>query len=286
MGSAPMAWAAPDVVASIRPIHSIVASVMAGVGVPKLLLTSAASPHDASLKPSQARMMDQADLVVWVGPELETFLKKSLAGNPVALQAMDEEEGEDEHHDEEEEKEGEEGDHHHHGEDPHVWLDPHAAEELAAKVAERLGQIDPANAALYKANAKTLGDQIEAWEEATAKAMKPLAKTSYIVVHDAYASFAEHFKLQDALPLSAGDDQKPGAARIRELQREIDAKDITCLMREPDSSAAMLETLSQGRTMKLVTLDPLGRDMEAGPDLYLALMNRVQATFSECLTKS
>ncbi|MEM9733211.1 MAG: zinc ABC transporter substrate-binding protein [Pseudomonadota bacterium] len=301
------AWAAPDVVASIRPIHSIVANVMAGVGEPKLLLTNNSSPHDASLKPSQARMIENADLVVWVGPSLETFLIKPLSENPKAFQAMAEEEeagghseekhAEGEHKDDDhghghgahkEEAKVEEGGHHHHhhGEDPHVWLDPHEAEELAEKLAARLGEMDPDNAATYKANAEKLVAALEDWEKGAAQAMKPLAGAHYVVAHDAYERFADHFKLEEAVAISPGDDRKPGAARVRELHKEMDAKNITCLLREPDTNEAMLNTVAQGRDVKLVNVDPLGRDLEAGAALYLQVMNNVQTAFSTCLGKS
>ena len=73
------AAAAPEVVASVAPIHSLVAAVMAGVGEPKLLVPPGASPHAYSLRPSEARALAGADIVFRVGPGLETFLDKPLA---------------------------------------------------------------------------------------------------------------------------------------------------------------------------------------------------------------
>ncbi|MCK5933623.1 MAG: zinc ABC transporter substrate-binding protein [Fulvimarina manganoxydans] len=72
------AWAEPKVVASIKPIQSLVAGVMEGVGEPELLVQGAGSPHGYQLKPSQAASLSDADIVFWVGPELETFLRKPL----------------------------------------------------------------------------------------------------------------------------------------------------------------------------------------------------------------
>lgn len=73
------AAAAPRVVASIPPVHALAATVMAGVGEPALLVPGGASPHTYQLRPSQARALSEADLVLWVGEELETFLVKPLA---------------------------------------------------------------------------------------------------------------------------------------------------------------------------------------------------------------
>ncbi|WP_416898340.1 MAG: zinc ABC transporter substrate-binding protein [Minwuia sp.] len=81
----------PKVVASIQPVHSIVASVMAGVGEPHLLLKPGTSPHSYAMKPSDAAALNGADLVVWVGPAIETFLERpleTLSGNAEVLTIM------------------------------------------------------------------------------------------------------------------------------------------------------------------------------------------------------
>ncbi|MFN7089775.1 MAG: zinc ABC transporter substrate-binding protein ZnuA [Allorhizobium sp.] len=77
-----LAAAAPDVVVSIKPVHSLVASIMKGVGEPSLIVEGAASPHTYSLKPSNARALENADLVFWIGPGLEAFLEKPLEALP------------------------------------------------------------------------------------------------------------------------------------------------------------------------------------------------------------
>ncbi|WP_165218962.1 zinc ABC transporter substrate-binding protein [Affinirhizobium pseudoryzae] len=76
--AATTAAAAPDVVVSIKPIHSLVAAVMQGVGEPKLIVDGAASPHTFTMKPSNARTIEGADVVFWIGPNLEAFLDKPL----------------------------------------------------------------------------------------------------------------------------------------------------------------------------------------------------------------
>ena len=93
-GGAAAADAAPAVVASIRPIHSLVAGVMAGVGEPRLLVRGGGSPHTYQMRPSEARMLDGADVVFYVGEGLETFLDRplrSLGGDAriVALMAAE-----------------------------------------------------------------------------------------------------------------------------------------------------------------------------------------------------
>jgi len=67
-----------NVVASVKPVHSLVSGVMDGVGKPALIVKGSASPHTYSLKPSQAQQIEEADLVFWMGHELESFLEKPL----------------------------------------------------------------------------------------------------------------------------------------------------------------------------------------------------------------
>ncbi|MFW5680573.1 MAG: metal ABC transporter solute-binding protein, Zn/Mn family, partial [Pseudomonadota bacterium] len=73
------AMAAPDVVTSILPLQSLTAMVMDGIGEPTTLLPAGASPHAYALRPSEAARLERADLVVWVGPDLERFLERPLA---------------------------------------------------------------------------------------------------------------------------------------------------------------------------------------------------------------
>ncbi len=76
--SSPVAAAGPNVVASIKPVHSLVASIMQGVGEPALIVEGAASPHTYNMKPSNAAALQAAKVVFWVGPGLEAFLDKPL----------------------------------------------------------------------------------------------------------------------------------------------------------------------------------------------------------------
>ncbi|WVT75098.1 zinc ABC transporter substrate-binding protein ZnuA [Sinorhizobium chiapasense] len=76
--AAPAVAAGPNVVVSIKPIHSLVASIMQGVGEPSLIVEGAASPHTYNMKPSNASALQAAKVVFWVGPGLEAFLDKPL----------------------------------------------------------------------------------------------------------------------------------------------------------------------------------------------------------------
>ncbi len=92
MSSTTLANADVKVIASIKPVHSLVAAVMEGVGNPELLVEGAGSPHTYSLKPSQANKLQEADLVFWMSHDLEAFLEnsiESIAKNAKAVSLMD-----------------------------------------------------------------------------------------------------------------------------------------------------------------------------------------------------
>ena len=89
---APAQAEAPKVIASIKPVHSLVSSVMAGIGEPTLLVAGSASPHTYAMKPSDAAALQDADIVFWVGDALETFLVKpieTMAGDATSVELVD-----------------------------------------------------------------------------------------------------------------------------------------------------------------------------------------------------
>ncbi|MCG8428454.1 MAG: zinc ABC transporter substrate-binding protein, partial [Chromatiales bacterium] len=168
LGLASPLFAAPKVVVSIKPIHSLVAGVMEGVAEPELLIRGGQSPHTFSLAPSDARKLSKADMVVWVGERLETPLAKTLQAiaddakvieliSQPGMQRVAMREGgawdkhnHDEHdqheHGEHEPKhdEAEHADAHEDGVDPHLWLSPKNAAQIVRVVSEHLIQVDKA----------------------------------------------------------------------------------------------------------------------------------------------
>src|SRR5690606_28121933 len=129
----------PRVLASIKPLQLIAAAVLGDVHEPALLAPASASPHGHALRPSERTLLEQADVLLWVGPELEFWLA-GVAGSISAVQVRgaalpgltSREAG---------------------GTlDPHIWLDPHNARVLAAALAEALATLDSANGEAYRAN--------------------------------------------------------------------------------------------------------------------------------------
>jgi zinc transport system substrate-binding protein len=287
----------PHVVASIAPIHSLVASVMEGAGEPELLIPAEVTEHDYALKPSDIRKIAGADLVVWIGESLEAYLVKPLETegvaqlelieaegiDPHAFGGADAHEGEDVAEAEAEEHEEEHG-HAHLGLDPHVWLDPIRAVVAVKAVAEVLGQMDAENAGLYAANAKRTVAALEALDGEVRARLAPLADRPFITFHDGYSYFVERYGLRQVGQLMVHPEQLPGAASLSALRATVASEKVACVFAEPQFDPGVLRSLAGDADMKIGVLDTLGAGLAPGPALYGALLRKNAEAVASCLT--
>lgn len=286
-----MAHADPlRVVADIAPVHSLVAQVMAGVAEPTLILPRGASPHGYAMRPSEARALQSADLVVWIGPELTPWLdraRENLAAEatelvlmtvpdtrllPVRDLAVFAEEGHAGHNT-----------HAHGGVDPHVWLDPKNAEVWVGVIAAQLSVQDPENAAVYSANAKAAQAALATLQTDLERKFAAINDAPYLVYHDAYQYLEVSFDLNAVGAVSASDASRPSAARISELQSALAANKISCIFSEPQFSPSLVSSLQNGSDVKGAFLDPMGTALEPGPAFYGALLNDMSDQIVACL---
>jgi zinc transport system substrate-binding protein len=290
----------PAVVTDIPPVHALVAQVMGDLGTPELLLAKGADEHDFQLKPSQAGAVADADLVVWIGPELTPWLDSAMDSRPegaAALALLDAEGtvrrayGDDHgHEDHAEEGHSDEGhaedghDEHDHGsEDPHAWLDPGNAQVWLGLISVELGRLDPENAAAYAANAEKAGREIAALDAELAALLAPVKDKPVVTFHDAYGYFVDHYGLTYAGSIALGDASSPGAARLSELRGELEAGGAVCLFPEVQHDPALVEQLAEGTLVRIGgALDPVGSSLEAGPGAYAALLGGIAQTIADC----
>ncbi|MGE3625841.1 MAG: zinc ABC transporter substrate-binding protein ZnuA [Hyphomicrobiales bacterium] len=308
---------AADVVVTIKPLHSIAAAVMQGAGTPRLLVSGAASPHTFALKPSDANALKSADLIVWVGEDLETALERpleSLAKPEAVLTLIDlpdmrlleareggvwaeHDHGHSGHGHEKHEKHaghghGKKEKHHHHGhghahdadhhDDPHIWLDPANAKVIASALAQALSRVDPANAGLYRANAEALSARLDGLDRELAEATKPLQDMAYIVFHDAYQYFEARYGLQPAGSITVSPDRQPGARRVTEIRDAIVKRKARCVFAEPQFEPKLQQRLVETTGARAGVLDPIGAALPEGPDLYFTLMRNLAASLAAC----
>ena len=270
----------PKVVVSIKPIHSLVAAVMQGVAEPQLLIKGGGSPHGYVLRPSEARSLANADLVVWVGQELESFLEKSLSTlgqNARQLKLAEEleshllplrEGGSWEAH-----VQGHD-DHKEHGEqDQHLWLDPQLAQQIVTKTAAALAEMDPAHRERYQKNAAQLKERLDSLHAQLKEKLAPVKDVPYVVFHDGYQYFEAAYGLNAVGSISIDPERKPGARRIREIRQKIKELNVRCVFSEPQFEPRLVTTVIEGTAAATGVLDPVGAELPAGPESYFQLMN-------------
>ena len=301
------ALAAPQVVVSIKPIHSLVASVMKGVAEPQLILKGAGSPHTYQMKPADAELLQNAELVFWIGPELEKFLEKPLGSlssdarivelddAPGLLRLPMREGGAFETHDHADEgPEVEEG-HAHEGEghgrhdteasDAHIWLNTANAKALAKAIATALGEADPANAPRYNANLAALDGKLDALSAELMATLAPVREKPIVVFHDAYQYFEKEAGIRVAGSITVSPETLPGAARISEIHEKLKALDASCVFAEPQFEPKLVNVVVEGTSARTGTLDPEAATLAPGPGLYFELMRGIAGSIRTCLSQ-
>ena len=296
-----VALAGPKIVASIKPVHSLVAGVMREVGEPRLLVLGGASPHEYSLRPSDARAISEADIVFWIGPELESFMVKPLQNAKgrvrsvalldapgVAVLPLREGGAWEPHQHHPTEPVGHHSDHdhdHESGRDVHIWLDPVNAVTMARRIVAVLGDADSAHRADYERNGAALIERLNQLDQQLAGDLAPIKDRPFIVFHDAYQYFERRYGLSAAGSITLSPEQRPGAKRVTEIQARIRDLGVRCVFGEPQFQPALVETAIAGSGARSGVLDPEGgAELQAGPEAYFELLRRLADSLRTCLS--
>lgn len=315
----------PQVVTDIPAVQSLAAQVMGDLGTPEVMLESGGNAHNYQMKPSQARALQNADLVFWVGPEMTPWMARAIesvalggaavellespgtlqrdfggavhsGGHDDAAEAEDHDHAHEDEHaeapdgdhaDDHEDHEDEDGhDHAHTGLDPHAWLDPGNAEAWLGLMAERLAAADPENAATYAANAAAAKAGIAALDAQLAAELAPVAEKPFVVFHAAYGYFAAHYGLNVAGSIALGDAVEPGAGHLADLRNDLSAKGVACVFPEAQHDPKRVALLVEGTDVRIGgALDPSGSALSYGPGLYAELMQTMADTLRDCLAQ-
>ena len=295
------------VVTSIKPIHSLASYLMDGIGKPELIVDGYASPHGFSMKPSHAKMLQNADLIFWVGEDLENFLEKplkSIAKKAEKIELIEikglnvlkfrernifdehdhddhdhDDHGKKEEHDDHDDHDGHEG--HAHGEfDPHIWLDTMNAKTMLNEMAKHLIENDPKNEAKYKSN---LDKALKDIDKLTIEVMTELNNSvSSIVFHDAYQYFEKRFNVNVLGAFTVNTDVMPGAEQLAEIREIIEHDKVACVFSEPQFNPDIINAVAKDMKIKTGVLDPLGATLDSGKDLYFKLIRNMSASFKGC----
>ena len=309
------------VVATIKPIHSLASYLMDGVGKPDLIVDGYASPHGFALKPSHAKMIQNADIIFWVGEDIESFLEKplkSIAKKAEKIELMEIKgitklkfrernifEGHDDHghkeddHDDHAKKEDDHDDHGHDDDHKKDGHDDHGHEGHAHGEYDPHIWLDPMNAKVILTEmARHLmeNDQKNAskykanlkkankdLDNLTKKVKSELNKDfKSIVFHDAYQYFEERFGVNILGAFTVNTDVMPGAEQLSEIREVIEHDKVSCIFSEPQFNPDIIKAVAKDTKVATGVIDPLGATLDPGKDLYFDLIGNMSKSFQGC----
>lgn len=285
-----------DVVTSIKPLGFIASAIADGVTDTQVLLPDGASEHDYALRPSDVKRIQDADLVVWVGPEMEAFMQKPVARraeqNRLALSQLaevkpllmkgdhdhDHDHGGDGHH-----AEKRDGDHHHGENNLHIWLSPEIARLSAVAIHKKLVELMPEKRDKLDANLQRFEANLARTDKQVANELSPVKGKGYYVFHDAYGYFEKHYGLTPLGHFTVNPEIQPGAQRLHQIRTQLVEHKAECVFAEPQFRPAVIEAVARGTRVRMGTLDPLGTAVQLGKESYMQFLTGLAGQYTACL---
>jgi len=267
------------VLASIKPLQLIAQAITHGVVDTEVLLPAGTTPHDYALKPSDLVRVYDAELVLWLGAPYESYLAKPMAmraADDLAVMAFDEATVEAHH-------EGHDHDGHSHlyG-DPHLWFSPQEGLAIAQRLTEMLIQRDVLNAARYKANLMTFREQLQRVDERIKARFFSEGEIRYLVYHDAYSYFENHYGIRHLAAVTKQPEAKPGAKSLLNLRRTILKQQLKCMFTEPQADRDIVNILKEDNELQVYQLDPMATDTEVVARGYVMFLEQTAEQFLQC----
>ncbi|OTA15658.1 zinc ABC transporter substrate-binding protein ZnuA [Xenorhabdus vietnamensis] len=286
-----------DVVTSIRPLGFIAAAIADGVTNTQVLLPNGASPHDYALRPLDVQKINKADLVVWVGPDMETFLAKPIAkieqNKQLALAELstikplllkNSEDGNDSVSESHQHEHDTDHEHHHHGEyNMHIWLSPEIVKKAAQAIYDQLIEQYPQKKEQLEVNLRKFNGQLAQTDKNIANVLKPIREQGYFVFHDAYSYFEKRYQLAPLGVFTVNPEIQPGAQRLHYIRTQLVEQKARCIFAEPQFRPAVIHAVAKGTDVRIGILDPLGGDIVLDKDSYMKFITQLSQQYASCL---
>lgn len=297
------------VLASIKPLQLIAHDIVGDAGKVELLLKPGTSPHHYSMKPSDRRKLASAGLIVWVGPEMEQFLAKTLRTvKTPALSMMDgmdhaaeHDESEDSGHHEESKhedhhEEPEHADHHedvtetdhehghdHQGEDLHLWLDPVDVLQFAEVLKDTLSAQYPDHKETFAVNYARFSHNLRTLDSELQQQFLPLKSQGFFVFHDAWSRFVGHYDLKQLGYFTVDPGRKPGARHLTAIRHQLEDEKAVCVFSEPQFKSSIIRAVTSGLSVQQAEIDPLASDAVVTENGYATYIRNVADSVVDCL---
>jgi len=286
--SSPESTHSNNIVVTIKPLYSLAAHLTEGIDKPTLLLKSLQNPHQYNVRPSERRLLSEADIIIWLGPELEPQLSKIIQqpnDDTIVISAIQAKNlkllnkrsrhSHDKHQTESME----------HKDintlDPHIWLSAHNAAQISKHLSERLITLDPKNTRRYQSNLHLLLNKIEQTKKAITTTIND-NKKPFIAMHDAFQYFENEYGLNYIDSISNDHEAGTSLKHMQQIKDQIDKKHIQCLVYQPPKSP-IIDKLTQQATIKATELDPLGHHVKTDKNAWFEIMQNMSTRFNTCL---
>ena len=262
---------------------------MGDASKPTLLLSGQQSPHHLTLKPSQIEQLQNADIIFMINPSFETFMVRPLKSlnhktkviylqNAPGISKLSYRKNKTWH--------SHEGHDHDGVVDGHIWLDPDNAKAMIIAIAKTLEEADPKNSGRYQLNAKKYNRKIEHLNEAIQHQLSPVKERPFLVFHDGYQYFEHHFGLNGKGSIVFEPNEPLKASTLQNIDRKIKQNNIQCILQDTPGNPRIIQMIKSHFNINTRLLDPLGINIDSGPNLYLTLLNNMSDQIFECLSTS
>ncbi|MCB1881318.1 MAG: SCO family protein [Gammaproteobacteria bacterium] len=264
-----------SVVASIKPVHAILAALMQGGDEPLLLVSGTASPFEYRLTGLQEAQIAAADLLVWTGPELEPFMTAAVAGvtddkrvvellNLPALKILPQRLNSDLR-------------------DPFFWMDSRNILILTDELARTLMAADPVRSHLYLRNRRELHRKLAELDRRYEFGYRGLSQGVALLLYDTLQYFSQAYALRLGEVLSPLPAQPVATETLLKARNGISNGDYVCVLSETGMPNEHLALLTEGLPVRTGELDSFGRRFQPGPELYAQMMEYNTAVIQDCL---
>ena len=263
------------VVVSIKPVHSVVAGLMEGLEPPLLLIEKDQTPYDFRLTDRQRSALKQADLLVWVGPELESSLRQpieDLIGQVRVVELLDSPSLKilpSRLHDDRR--------------DPFFWLDNRNMLLLLDDLTELLQQSDPRRAHVYGRNRLQILQRLSRLDREFEYGYRDLKTGAAVAYYDTLYYFEQAYALKILDRVMESPRDRLDVAALLRARQHLQNGDAACLLTERGLPMPQLDLLTEGLRVNRVELDSLGGQFPAGVDLYFQMMEHNNAALHTCL---
>lgn len=279
------------IVTSIKPLAFLVNEIINDDDSIDVILDGNQNHHITSLKPSQRRKVDQADIVFYIDDSFEFFIEKIknsdssknkyiAVGDTSGLRLLSvRKSGQLPHlahaEDRLKRQKTQEKDHQHSGVDWHLWLNPDNAIVMLMRIRDELTRLRPENEEIYQERYEIFSQHLIKHAIKKAKKMMKVLDASFFVLHDGLQYFEEQYALESSGTVLRGEENSPSAKHLSKLRRIRKADNVNIVIKEEQYSNRAIQTLAGEKPFKVISIDSLAQGSLAQAEDYIEYMDEI-----------